>query len=355
MTGWPQHRFLKLCHRTATITAHEQPSSEQEQSPYLVGTLAREILRDREGGRSVGRGVQWQNRGALTEERRAQIGGPGENFQTQEGLQGAKPWDGHLLGGSKDSKRTGWLARTGLGDVLKGRAGIQTDGAPQSHCKDFGINSECHGKSRDDIKYFSLFFKTNQHCLTLFTIGSKNIVKIVIAVSPPLERSEQKRRKSCSPPIAGSLSLWPLTGGEQTAVRAGPGVSTKDKTMVEANRRDKEVADSQTYRKAEDNRICRDEIWCSFQSRILFLSGYGEASTPGDTCHWRTVGSLELTVPKGEGTTVELARGLGARGWGGCSEEATRGRLTIGHKGTGEKVSRNLYYDLGREGTGKAG
>lgn len=83
--------------------------------------------------------------------------------------------------------------------------------------------------------------------------------------------------------------------------------------MVEENRRDKEVADSQTYRKAEDNRICRDEIWCSFQSLILFLSRYGEASTPGDKCHWRTVGSLELTIPKGEGTTtVEL----GGRGGG---------------------------------------
>lgn len=50
-----------------------------------------------------------------------------------------------------------------------------------------------------------------------------------------------------------------------------------------------------------------------------------------------------LTIPKGEGTTVELAWDAG---WGRC-REATWGCISVRHKGARENVDKGLHYDLG--------
>lgn len=153
-----QRLFLKLYHLTVTVLGREQPSCEQSQSPCLWGHWP---------GKCCGTG---KGEGMWEEMRRGKTGEPslrkGEHESGSLGkvsrLRRACKESGPEMGTCVECPRTArtprLLARIGLGDMLKGRAGIQIDGALNAILRPLWINSECNGKSTDHIKYLFVCF-----------------------------------------------------------------------------------------------------------------------------------------------------------------------------------------------------
>lgn len=141
--------FLKLYHLAVTILGHWIKTNQWTKTKSLLcGAyifMGIPVVNQRgndwvcqvsamEQGRrvrSVGRGVQGQDRGDLTERGKHKMRRSGERFQAQVGLQGAKPWGRGLRGVSKNSGVTG--EEGGLGDALRGSwEGVRFCRAPKA-------------------------------------------------------------------------------------------------------------------------------------------------------------------------------------------------------------------------------